>query len=678
MALLTRKRYWYITSAMQSIFELLDRNGPLQQTIDGFAPRVQQQEMAQEVADTLKFGEVLVAEAGTGTGKTFAYLVPALLSGKKIIISTGTKNLQDQLYFRDLPRVRSALGISASTALLKGRANYACIYRFNNQLDDGRLSREQLEQLRAVETWLQHTKSGDIAQCEGVAEDAALWPLVTSTVDNCLGMDCPNINDCYVLKARKEAQQADILVINHHLFFADLALRGEGFGEILPGAEGFIFDEAHQLADIATQFFGTSLTSRQLLDLGKDALHEVLESAADEGTIQHQTDRLQKVTRDFRLLLGDQQRRAPWDTIAHDEQIVDGLFEIQQSLLGLEKLLKHHLERSTGIEKCWQRARQQLARLDCFLSDDYLPDDQSEGGATGYEEEQDVQQEEYVRWFETHKRGFVLRMSPTSIARTFHDYICDHEAAWVFTSATLAVGDSFNHFTDNLGIRHSNTRQWQSPFDFKTQSLLYLPSGFPEPASRRYAEAVAKAAVPVINACEGRTFILVTSYRALNEVAAYLETAIDYPLLVQGSQPRTELLNQFRTLGNAVLVGTSSFWEGVDVKGRALSCVIIDKLPFASPDEPLLQARIRSMKERGQNPFFSYQIPQAVITLKQGVGRLIRDANDRGVLMLCDPRLSSKPYGKIFLKNLPSMTVTHQLADVEQFFGRHTVAEAGV
>lgn len=654
---------------MQSIFELLGDAGPLTQAIDGFAPRLQQQQMAHEVAEALKFSDVLVAEAGTGTGKTVAYLVPALLSGKKIIISTGTKNLQEQLYFRDLPQVRHALGVSVSTALLKGRSNYACLYRINKQADEGRLSRQQLQHLRAVQNWLPGTKSGDIAECDTVAEDAAVWPLVTSTTDNCLGMECPNVNDCFVLKARKRAQQSDILVINHHLFFADLALRGEGFGEILPGAEGFIFDEAHQLADVATQFFGLSLSSRQLLDLAKDALNEILQEAADEATIQTNTDRLQKITHDFRLLLGSQERRAPWSSVENDNQVMDGIYQLHAGLRSLEKLLQHHLERSSGIEKCWQRARQQLAKLAYFFPEHERETEQ---------QPTDEWDQPLVRWFETTKRGFVLRMSPTNISQTFHDYLASHEAAWIFTSATLAVGDSFDYFTHNLGIAHSRTCQWQSPFDFAVQSLLYLPEGLPEPNTRHYSRAVVEAALPVIAACQGRTFVLVTSYRALNEVASLLSSAIDYPLLVQGSQPRTELLNQFRSLGNAVLVGTSSFWEGVDVKGEALSCVIIDKLPFASPDEPLLQARIRAMRERGENPFFDFQIPEAVISLKQGVGRLIRDVDDRGVLMLCDPRLTSKPYGKIFLKNLPDMTVTRQLPDVERFFSSHDIAEAGV
>lgn len=651
---------------MQSISELLDKNGPLQQTIDGFAPRIQQQQMAQEIAEALNFGEVLIAEAGTGTGKTVAYLVPALLSGKKIIISTGTKNLQDQLFFRDLPQVRRALGIPVSTALLKGRANYACLYRIENKLHDGRYSLQQLEQLRAIESWLQTTKSGDISECDAVAEDAFIWSQATSTTDNCLGTECPNVKECYVLHARQQAQQADILVINHHLFFADLALRDEGFGEILPGAEGFIFDEAHQLADVATQFFGLSLSSRQLLDIAKDALNEVLQEAADEGTIQDKADRLEKVTRDFRLMLGDTERRAPWSKLENNEDILDALLDIRTSLHALEKLLKHHLARSSGIEKCWQRVRHQITRVDYFLDDS---DIEVEAGGVALDASQ------YIRWYETRQRGFVLHMSPTSISETFHDHISAHEAAWIFTSATLAVGKSFSYFASNLGIESAHTKQWDSPFDYHTQSLLYLPTGLPEPNTRQYTGAVVKAAIPVINACEGRTFILVTSYRALNEVAKQLGQSIDYPLLVQGTQPRTELLNQFRSLGNAVLVGTSSFWEGVDVKGSALSCVIIDKLPFASPDEPLLQARIQSMREQGQNPFFDYQIPEAVIALKQGVGRLIRDVDDRGVLMLCDPRLKSKPYGKIFLKNLPGMEMTSDISHVEQFLSEMKLAE---
>ena len=649
---------------MQSIHELLDVNGPLEQTIDGFSPRIQQQEMAEAIAEALRFADTLVAEAGTGTGKTVAYLVPALLSEKKIIISTGTKNLQDQLFFRDLPQVRSALGVSASTALLKGRANYACLYRFQQLINEGRLERHQISQVQAIQSWLQHTKSGDIGECDEVAEDAHIWPQVTSTTDNCLGSECPNINDCYVAKARKNAQDADILVVNHHLFFADLALRDEGFGEILPGAEGFIFDEAHQLADTATQFFGLSLSSRQFSELAKDALVEIMQHAPDEGLIRAATERLEHASKNFRLLLGNGQRRAPWSTLQNQD-------DIRAALETLEKILKVHVDRSTGIEKCWQRARDQLTKLDVFeASDDKYEEDEGSRvpDRMSFASDEEPQTDEYIQWFETTQRGFVLRLSPTSISNTFHNYVANHEAAWIFTSATLAVGEDFSYFTNNLGLHHATTHHWQSPFDYAKQSLLYLPKSMPEPSSRNYTRSVVDAAIPVIEASEGRAFVLVTSYRALKDIARYLEDEIEYPILVQGSQPRTELLNQFRKLGDAVLVGTSSFWEGVDVKGEALSCVIIDKLPFAAPDEPLLQARIQNMKANGQNPFFEYQIPEAVINLKQGVGRLIRDVNDYGVLMLCDPRLTSKGYGRIFIQNLPSMPLTREQHDVEKFF----------
>jgi len=405
--------------------------------------------------------------------------------------------------------------------------------------------------------------------------------------------------------------------------------------------------------------------------LAKDALVEVMQHAPDEGLIRGATDRLENVSKDFRLLLGSGQGRAPWASLQNQDDVIDGLFEIRSSLETLEKILKAHIDRSTGIEKCWQRVRNQLAKLDAFESDaEGLAGDENGNvpNRMSFDPDELPVSDEYIRWFETRQRGFVLHLSPTSISNTFHDYIANHEAAWIFTSATLAVGDDFSYFADNLGLHHAKTFHWQSPFDFASQGLLYLPTAMPEPSSRQFTRAVVDAAVPVINACEGRTFVLVTSYRALKDVASFLESEIDYPILVQGSQPRTELLNQFRLLGNAVLVGTSSFWEGVDVKGEALSCVIIDKLPFAAPDEPLLQARIQSMKQNGQNPFFEYQIPEAVINLKQGVGRLIRDVNDYGVLMLCDPRLTTKAYGKIFLKNLPNMPLTRDLNDIEQFF----------
>lgn len=646
---------------MESIFDLLGEKGPLSKTMRGFAVRKQQQEMAQCIADTLKFDDVLIAEAGTGTGKTVAYLVPILLSGKKVIISTGTKNLQDQLYRRDLPMVRDALGTSVATALLKGRANYLCRYRFDRLTSEGRLTQDQLQQYQHIQQWMLVTRSGDIAEIKDVAEDASIWPLVTSTTDNCLGSDCPDYQECYVLKARKQAQQADVLVVNHHLFFADLALRDEGFGEILPGANAFVFDEAHQLSEIATQFFGVSLSSRQLMDLAKDALAEMLQDAGDQADIQDISDKLQKATRDFRLQFGRQDSRGPWAGIADNLDLTDALDHIITCLENLEALLELNAGRGGGIERCWQRATTMKARADHFMS--FVP---------RLADESDTQagpESDVIKWYETRGKGFILHMTPLNIANTFHEYMKSRDAAWVFTSATLAVGQSFDYFSSNLGIESNQSRQWGSPFDYQQQGLLYIPRPMPEPGSREYTRHVVEKALPVINASGGRTFILLTSYRALDEAARMLKGKITYPLLIQGSQPRTELLNEFRERGNAVLIGTSSFWEGVDVKGQALSCVIIDKLPFAAPDQPILQARINAMREQGINPFMHYQLPEAVITLKQGVGRLIRDVDDHGVLMLCDPRLLSKSYGRTFFNNLPNMPLTHDIADVQQFFG---------
>jgi len=647
---------------MRTINDIFGPAGPLSEAIDGFAPRLQQLEMAQVIADALEQGGQLIAEAGTGTGKTFAYLVPALLSDKKVIVSMGTKNLQDQLYYRDLPMVKSALGVSASIALLKGRANYLCHYRLEKKQRDGRLPPAQMDQLSKISYWLEATQSGDVSELDAIEEDAPIWPQVTSTADNCLGMECPNVNDCFVLKARKAAQKADVLVINHHLFFADLALRDEGFGEILPGADAFIFDEAHQLSDVAPQFFGIHISSRQLFDIARDALAEIMQNAGDEGQVQSLIDPLEKAIKDFRLLFQESERRGSWDALYKRKNVIASLLTINEHLEQLEKLLNKHAERSAGIEKCWQRVQDILNRLSSFLPEPdetvYEPDPEQQDSA------HDVT---HIRWYEISKRGFVLHLTPTSIAGTFHNYMNSRESTWIFTSATLAVGERFDYFASNLGVEDAQTRLWDSPFDYRTQGLIYLPPDLPEPNTAQYTQAVVDAAIPVINACGGRTFLLVTSYRALNEAAQQLAAAIEFPLLIQGQKPRTELLNQFRALGNAVLIGTSSFWEGVDVKGDALSCVIIDKLPFAAPDEPILQARLKAIRDRGENPFFSYQIPEAVISLKQGVGRLIRDGNDRGILMLCDPRLSTKPYGKIFMKNLPDMDVTTKFADVESF-----------
>jgi ATP-dependent DNA helicase DinG len=639
---------------MQTITDILGPDGPLAAHVPGFAPRSQQQDMAEAVTRALESDELLIAEAGTGTGKTYAYLVPALLysqeQGKKVLISTGTKNLQDQLFHRDLPTVRKALGVSTSVALLKGRANYLCHHRL--ELSEGRRLRpEQQDQMARIRTWLGRTERGDIAELGEVPEDAPIWPQVTSTTDNCLGGDCPVYSDCFVVKARKDAQNAEVLVVNHHLFFADLALRDEGFGEVLPGVNAFIFDEAHQLPDVASSFFGSNLSARQLTELGRDALIEVHAEAPDVDSVEASITKLDKAVRDFRLALGNNVRRAPWASLDGNAALNTAIEDLAESLRRLESDLEPLAERGKGLERQWRRSLELKNRLDQFV----------DGGSS----EQGV-----IQWFETHARGFVLHMTPLEISETFRSYVDKHKSAWIFTSATLAVGDDFTHFSRELGIDDAHTRRWDSPFDFAKQALLYVPTALPEPNAPEYTAQVIEAARPVIEASGGRTFFLLTSYRALNIVARALEGNIPYPLLVQGSLPRGELLDRFRELGNAVLVGTSSFWEGVDVRGEALSCVIIDKLPFSSPGDPVMQARLEAMRERGLNPFFDYQVPQAAITLKQGVGRLIRDVSDRGVLMICDPRLFGKGYGRIFRNSLPPMPVSRDVADVQGFFAR--------
>ncbi|MEW8008857.1 MAG: ATP-dependent DNA helicase [gamma proteobacterium symbiont of Clathrolucina costata] len=633
---------------MTDIAEIFDPDGWLAKRIEGFSYRPQQQEMAQAVGRIMDQGGVLICEAGTGTGKTFAYLVPALMSGQKVIISTGTKNLQDQLYHRDLPMVRQSLSSPVATALLKGRANYLCIHRLENTLhEELHLTREQVEQLQWIREWSIKTKSGDIAGMTRVPEDAGIWPYVTSTTENCLGQECSAYSTCHLMEARKRAQEADLVVINHHLLCADMALKEEGFAELLPSADCFILDEAHQLPDIAGNFFGDSVSGRQLLELARDTVAEYHREAKDAPEILEHADRLQQATRDMRLAFGLEQRRGAWSEVAanpsvnaHLDGLLDSIDQLAQSLRTVEG-------RGKGLESCSERCSTVLQRLHGLRQND---------------------DSESIRWFETHRQSFRLNRTPLEIADIFQGVMQEHPASWIFTSATLAVGGSFEHFSKQLGLSEAETHCWDSPFDYPHQAVWYVPKNLPEPNSPEFNRAVSELSLPILQASGGRAFLLYTSHKALQEAADYLKEKLSYPMLVQGTAPRTELVEQFRKLGNAVLLGTSSFWEGIDVRGEALSCVIIDKLPFASPGDPVLQARIDALRKRGGNPFMAYQLPQAAIALKQGAGRLIRDEKDRGVLVLCDPRLLSKPYGKIFIRSLPPMTKTQDFTVLERFF----------
>lgn len=628
---------------------LLDQDGAFADHIEGFQPRPQQQAMAAAISGLMAEGGVLVIEAGTGVGKTFAYLAPVLSAGEKVVLSTGSKALQDQLYFKDLPLVRKALGLSLKSALLKGRANYLCLHRLNLALSDGRLpDRKQVSYLRRIDDWSGLTTTGDIAEMTAVPRDAPVWSHVTSTVDNCLGAECDEYQECFVVKARRKAQEADIVVVNHHLFFADMALKEEGFGELLPAVDVVVLDEAHQLPDIASTFFSETLSSRQLQEWCRDTRAESLSNASDMPDIRDHIDTLEKAVLDLRLAMDAPGQRAPWSRLRDQPAIVEHIGLMLEAMQGLEKLLEHAAERSKGLEMAYERLIELRKRLQALQ-----------------EPRPDV-----IQWYETFTRSFALTSTPLDVATPLQRCMDAFPCRWVLTSATLAVGESFTHFTARLGLQEARTLQLDSPFDYWHNSLLYLPANLPEPQQFEFVPAMVEAALPVIEAAQGRTFMLFTSYRAMNQAAELLRDELDYPLLVQGDSPPRDMIDKFRKLGNAVLLGTASFWEGVDVRGEALSCVIIDKLPFAAPNDPVLEARLDTLRKQGQNPFAEQQLPHAVITLKQGVGRLIRDQADRGVLMICDNRLRTRSYGHTFLNSLPRMPRTQKLEVVQRFFSK--------
>jgi len=625
-------------------------DGALAQQIDGFKPREPQRLMAQAVSQAIKQKQGLVVEAGTGTGKTYAYLAPALRSGKKVIISTGSKALQDQLYARDLPKVASALKYKGKLALLKGRSNYLCLERLEQQsLAGGELASQSLGDLAHLRNWSSMTEEGDISSCSSVAEDSYVWPLVTSTNDNCLGSDCPQYKECFVVKARRRAMDADIVVVNHHLFMADMVVKESGFGELIPTADVMIFDEAHQIPDIASQYFGQQLTSRQLLDMAKDITIAYRTEVRDSVQLQKSADRLSQSTMDFRLALGEPGYRGNLRDVLADQSIQRALLLLDDALELCYDVVKLSLGRSALLDAAFERAtlyRNRLKRL------------------------KDVSIAGYSYWYECNSRHFVLALTPLSVTDKFQELMKDKPGAWIFTSATLSVNDQLDHFTDRLGLEEAESLLLASPFDYANQALLCVPRYLPSPNERGGSRQLAKMLRPLIEANKGRCFFLCTSHQMMRELAEEFRASMTLPVLVQGETSKGQLLTQFVEAGNALLVATSSFWEGVDVRGETLSCVIIDKLPFTSPDDPLLKARIEDCRLRGGDPFSEVQLPDAVITLKQGVGRLIRDTDDRGVMVICDNRLVMRPYGEVFLNSLPPTPRTRDLQEAIRFLQR--------
>ncbi|MCE2999329.1 MAG: ATP-dependent DNA helicase [Betaproteobacteria bacterium] len=638
---------------MSDLASVFSATGALAQVVPGFRARSGQLEMAEAIKKVIHNQQVIVAEAGTGTGKTFAYLVPALLSGGKVIISTGTKTLQDQLFNRDIPVVRNALKVPVTVALLKGRANYVCHHHLERAKFDGRLpSRDDVMHLARIDSFARISTTGDRADCAEVPEQASVWPLVTSTRDNCLGSQCEHFDECFVMKARKQALESDVVVVNHHLFFADLVLREDSVAELLPACNTVIFDEAHQLPETASLFFGQSVSTTQLVDLARDARIEGATSARDFAALPEAANAVEKAARDLRLAFDESGLRMPASAIRPKRAVNEALAEAGSRLEALAETLHSQASRSEGLQKCFERADALRAQL------------------AGWREDSDAT---LVRWVEVFHQSVQFNATPLSIAEIFSKQVEAQARAWVFTSATLSVNGDFSHFVNELGLQSAQTASWASPFDFERQGLLYVPLGLPEPNTPDYTRAVVEAALPALEASRGRAFLLFTSLRALREARELLADAFkkrgwDYPLLVQGEGSRSELLQRFRDLGNAVLIGSQSFWEGVDVRGEALSLVVIDKLPFAPPDDPVLAARIEKINAEGRNAFMEYQLPRAVISLKQGAGRLIRDETDRGVLMICDPRLISKSYGKRIWRSLPPMKRSREAAEVAFFF----------
>ena len=635
---------------MQTPEYILSEAGPLAASISDFSSRPQQIELAEAIEQAFKNKQSLICEAGTGTGKTFAYLVPALLSGEKVIISTGTKHLQDQLYQRDIPLVHQSLGLPINVALLKGRANYLCLHLLKlSETENRYFDKESVSQLREIRQWSQHTTHGDLDELAHIPDSASVRSVVTSTTENCLGQECDFYEDCHLFRARRHANDADIVVVNHHLFFADLALREQGYGELLPTADMVIFDEAHQLPDLASMFFSQTLSSRQMLELLSDSKAAYFEEAADSPDFLEMLDKIEKSVHDLRLAFGRNEQRMDWAEIWEKQEVKTAFSDLMERAHDLHVALEAFAERGKLLDNCFRRTVDILNILNDY-TESVNP--------------------EHIRWLEIRGSGFLLHRTPLDVAEAFQSRMRDYDCQCIYTSATLSVNNNFKHFASLLGLEMIRSESWESPFNFKKQALLYLPQGLPDPREQGYTEEIVERALPVLALTRGRAFMLFTSHRALKIAAELLKEKINYPVLVQGDAPRTELLDSFRHTKHAVLMGTSSFWEGVDVKGQALSCVIIDKLPFSSPGDPVLKSRLKLMEEQGRNPFIEYQVPEAVINLKQGIGRLIRDKNDYGLLMICDPRLKTKSYGKIFLNSLPAMEQTHDLIDVEEFFGK--------
>ena len=629
-----------------TLAEVFADDGPLAEALPAYIPRDGQLELTQAIDQSLASATDLVAEAATGTGKTLAYLVPVLIRGERAIVSTGTLNLQDQLFARDLPMTLRALGLERKVALLKGRSNYLCLHRLERHLSDPELSdAEVAEELRIVQRWARHTISGEISELDEIPTRSSVWPLVTSTQDNCLGSDCEHLSDCHLVRARRQAQEADIVVVNHHLLFADMALKQTGFGEVLPGSSAVIIDEAHQVPATAIRFFSRGLSAWQVRELVRDALGAAGQASGALKTLMEPSQNLRSALDQAVSACVDLPARGEFGALS---RCLKDFSTLRRALDHLAQALEPISEQTRDLANVSQRAAILSDGLAAFLE-----------GSEGY-----------VRWFVNRRGRFGLNLTPLDVAGPLKELRERVPATWVMTSATLAVGGSFDHFTRRLGLDNTRELIVESPFDYQAQTRLWLPKELPDPGSNQHTESLLGQVLPVLRAAGGRAFLLFTSHRALRRAAEWLRANSDFNLLVQEDAPRHVLLKRFRETPDSLLLGAASFWEGVDVPGRELSVVVIDKLPFAAPDDPVLEATLKAVREAGGNPFTTVQLPQAVLALKQGAGRLIRQADDFGVLVLGDPRLTSRPYGRLFLRSLPPMTPVATAEEAATFIKR--------
>lgn len=635
-----------------SVNNFFNYNGPLSNIIEGYQLRPSQVEMANMVDSALLKQESLIIEAGTGTGKTFAYLAPALMKGGKVIISTATKNLQDQLFNKDIPKIREALNIPVKVNLLKGRSNYLCQLRLEETArQDQFVNEEDGVHFEKIKKFNDHSKTGEISEVQGVPELASVWPMVTSTADHCLGQSCDFAKSCFFLKARKEALSAEIVIVNHHLFFADFVLKDEEVSEILPKANTIIFDEAHQLPDIASIFFGNNLSTNEILKLVQDiqALFEKI-GKSKKKLATHSLQIIENIN-NLRALFPPQNHRLTYEKIQNFEDFTSFFQSINNILLKFDKFFSLIDDQSPEQKKIYERYSKVCEKLSPWLT---------------------KKNNNYVYWLDIFSKSIQLNMTPFSIAESFDKFKAENKMSWIYTSATLAVNESFNFFQSMMGLNQAKAKKLDSPFDFKNNACLYVPNNMPEPNSVLFTLSLIKKIYPLIQAAKGRTFILSTSLKAMSEISALLknefdERNINLPILTQGEDSKKILIDRFKSYGNAILIGSMSFWEGIDVRGSSLSLVIIDKLPFQSPGDPVFESKINRIKMQGENPFMTFQLPKAIITLKQGAGRLIRDEKDKGVLMICDPRIIDKPYGKRIWKSLPAFKRTRQEIDVTSF-----------